>query len=29
MPAVGKNWTAAQLDALISWTKQYAKVGAK
>jgi cytochrome c oxidase subunit II len=29
MPAVGKNWTAAQLDALISWTKQYAKAGAK
>jgi cytochrome c oxidase subunit 2 len=29
MPAVGKNWTGAQLDALISWTKQYAKAGAK
>jgi cytochrome c oxidase subunit 2 len=29
MPAVGKNWTVAQLDALISWTKQYAKAGAK
>ena len=24
MPAVGKNWTNAQLDALIAWTKQYA-----
>jgi cytochrome c oxidase subunit II len=29
MPAVGKNWSAAQIDALIAWTKQYAKVGAK
>lgn len=29
MPAVGKNWTAAQLDALVAWTKQYAKAGAK
>lgn len=28
MPAVGKNWTSAQIDALISWTKQYAKAGA-
>jgi cytochrome c oxidase subunit II len=27
MPAVGKNWSGAQIDALISWTKQYAKVG--
>jgi cytochrome c oxidase subunit 2 len=27
MPAVGKNWTGAQIDALISWTKQYAKAG--
>jgi cytochrome c oxidase subunit 2 len=25
MPAVGKNWTSAQLDALIAYTKQYAK----
>jgi cytochrome c oxidase subunit II len=29
MPAVGKNWSDAQLDALISWTKQYAKTGAQ
>ena len=29
MPAVGKNWTGAQLDALIAWTKQYAKAGAQ
>jgi cytochrome c oxidase subunit 2 len=28
MPAVGKNWTGAQLDALIAWTKRYAKAGA-
>jgi hypothetical protein len=27
MPAVGKSWTGAQIDALISWTKQYAKAG--
>jgi cytochrome c oxidase subunit 2 len=27
MPAVGRNWTGAQLDALIAWTKQYAKGG--
>ena len=27
MPAVGRNWTGAQIDALISWTKQYAKAG--
>jgi cytochrome c oxidase subunit II len=27
MPAVGKNWSGAQIDALISWTKQYAKAG--
>lgn len=27
MPAVGRNWTSAQIDALISWTKQYAKAG--
>jgi cytochrome c oxidase subunit 2 len=27
MPAVGKNWTGAQIDALIAWTKQYAKAG--
>src|SRR5438477_7698164 len=29
MPAVGKNWTGAQIDALIGWTKQYAKAGAQ
>jgi mono/diheme cytochrome c family protein len=29
MPAVGKNWTGAQIDALIAWTKQYAKSGAQ
>jgi cytochrome c oxidase subunit II len=29
MPAVGKNWSGAQIDALIAWTKQYAKIGAK
>ena len=23
MPAVGKNWSGAQIDALIAWTKQY------
>jgi len=28
MPAVGKNWSAAQIDALIAWTKQYATTGA-
>jgi hypothetical protein len=28
MPAVGKNWTDAQIDALISYTKQFAKTGA-
>ena len=27
MPAVGRNWTSEQIDALISWTKQYAKGG--
>jgi cytochrome c oxidase subunit 2 len=27
MPAVGRNWSSDQLDALISWTKQYAKGG--
>jgi cytochrome c oxidase subunit 2 len=27
MPAVGKNWTDAQIDALISWTKQYTSTG--
>jgi cytochrome c oxidase subunit 2 len=27
MPAVGKNWTGAQIDALIAWTKQYVKGG--
>ena len=25
MPAVGKNWTGAQIDALISYTKRFAK----
>jgi mono/diheme cytochrome c family protein len=29
MPAVGKNWSGAQIDALISWTKQYVKGGSK
>jgi mono/diheme cytochrome c family protein len=29
MPAVGKSWSGAQIDALIAWTKQYTKVGAK
>jgi cytochrome c oxidase subunit 2 len=27
MPAVGANWTGAQIDALISYTKQFAKRG--
>jgi cytochrome c oxidase subunit II len=27
MPAVGKNWTDAQIRALVSYTKQYAKQG--
>src|SRR5579884_1826213 len=27
MPAVGKNWTGHQIDALISYTKQFAKQG--
>ena len=27
MPAVGKNWTDAQIDALIAWTKHYVKAG--
>jgi cytochrome c oxidase subunit 2 len=27
MPAVGKNWSAAQIQALIAYTKQYAKAG--
>jgi cytochrome c oxidase subunit 2 len=27
MPAVGKNWTGHQLDALIAYTKQFAKQG--
>ena len=27
MPAVGANWTDAQIDALIAWTKQYASAG--
>jgi cytochrome c oxidase subunit 2 len=26
MPAVGKNWTGAQIDALVSYTKRFAKV---
>ncbi len=29
MPAVGRNWTGAQIDALIAWTKQYVKGAAK
>ena len=28
MPAVGRNWTDEQIDALISYTKQFAKTGA-
>jgi len=28
MPAVGKNWTPHQIDALIAYTKQFAKKGA-
>jgi mono/diheme cytochrome c family protein len=27
MPAVGKNWTGHQIDALIAYTKQFAKQG--
>jgi cytochrome c oxidase subunit 2 len=27
MPAVGRNWSSAQIDALIAWTKRYAKIG--
>ena len=27
MPPVGKNWTAAQIDALVAYTKQFAKGG--
>ena len=27
MPAVGHNWTRAQIDALVSYTKQFAKTG--
>ena len=27
MPAVGKNWTGAQIDALVAYTKQFAKKG--
>jgi len=27
MPPVGRNWTGAQLDALIAYTKQFAKQG--
>jgi mono/diheme cytochrome c family protein len=29
MPAVGKNWTDAQIDALVAYTKQFAKAGAQ
>jgi cytochrome c oxidase subunit 2 len=29
MPAVGKNWSGAQIDALIAWTKQYVKASAQ
>ena len=29
MPAVGKNWQGSQIDALIAWTKQYAKGGSQ
>ena len=29
MPAVGRNWSGAQIDALIAWTKQYTKGSAK
>jgi cytochrome c oxidase subunit 2 len=29
MPAVGKSWTGAQIDALIAWTKQYVTSGGK
>jgi cytochrome c oxidase subunit 2 len=29
MPAVGKNWTGAQIDALVAYTKQFAKGGAQ
>ena len=28
MPAVGKNWTDAQIDALVAYTKQFAKARA-
>ena len=27
MPAVGKNWTGAQIDALIGYTKQFVQKG--
>jgi hypothetical protein len=27
MPAVGANWTGEQIDALISYTKQFVKGG--
>jgi hypothetical protein len=27
MPAVGHNWTRAQIDALTRYTKQFAKTG--
>jgi cytochrome c oxidase subunit 2 len=29
MPAVGKNWTGSQIDALVAYTKQFAKGGAQ
>jgi mono/diheme cytochrome c family protein len=27
MPPVGKNWTSREIDALVSYTKQFAKKG--
>jgi hypothetical protein len=27
MPAVGRTWSQAQIEALVSYTKQYAKKG--
>jgi len=27
MPSVGKNWSDAQIDALVAYTKRYAKAG--
>ena len=29
MPAVGKNWTSAQIDALVSYTKRFAKASGR